>query len=70
MCVDPCISKCGSNAKCEPKNHLAVCTCLPGFDGDARSHCRTSKAFPIARYSRSLLNATLTEVEKEAKTKA
>lgn len=66
QCVDPCISKCGTNARCEPKNHLAVCTCPDGFTGDARASCRQSKTFPIARYSRSLLkgahNETLAEV--------
>jgi hypothetical protein len=65
QCVDPCISKCGSNARCEPKNHLAVCTCPEGYTGDARASCRQSRTFPIARYSRSLLanNATLVEEE-------
>ncbi|XP_070504561.1 neurogenic locus notch homolog protein 3 isoform X3 [Chironomus tepperi] len=71
-CVDPCIGKCGLNAVCSPKNHLAVCTCPNGFSGDAKVSCRQSKAFPIARYSRSLLkhfNETIADIEDNVETK-
>jgi hypothetical protein len=67
-CVDACIGKCGSNAHCEPRNHLAVCTCPDGTKGDAKVSCRTSRTFPVARYSRSLMklfNETIADIEEE-----
>lgn len=47
-CVDPCIGACGSGAACRVINHNAVCTCPPGYTGDATAVCRplpTSKYF-------------------------
>ena len=44
-CVDPC--DCGKNADCTPRNHQGLCTCPPGFTGDAydkRLGCRPCKA--------------------------
>ena len=38
-CVDPCPGSCGQNADCRVYNHNPVCTCLPGFRGDAYSLC-------------------------------
>lgn len=37
FCKDPC--QCGVNAKCEIVDHHAVCTCLPGFEGDPEVVC-------------------------------
>ena len=54
QCVDPCIGKCGSNALCHPKAHLAICTCPTGTTGDASISCRQSKSYPVARYYRNL----------------
>lgn len=39
-CRDPCPGVCGINAQCSVVNHLAVCSCLPGFTGDPFSSCR------------------------------
>lgn len=67
-CVDPCIGKCGHNAQCAAKRHLAVCTCPDGFNGDAKVSCRQSRAFPVARYSRSLLkqlNGTIADIDDD-----
>ncbi|CAH0548908.1 unnamed protein product [Brassicogethes aeneus] len=38
-CQNPCIGQCGVNANCNPRRHLAVCTCPPGFNGDALIQC-------------------------------
>ncbi|XP_014091876.1 adhesive plaque matrix protein 2 [Bactrocera oleae] len=50
QCVNPCIGKCASGATCEPKAHLAVCKCPPGYSGDALVSCRQTRAFPVAKY--------------------
>ncbi|KAI1292053.1 Latent-transforming growth factor beta-binding protein 4 [Halotydeus destructor] len=43
-CVDACRGvTCGSNAQCNAKNHLAICGCKEGFEGNAddlRRGCR------------------------------
>jgi hypothetical protein len=43
-CADPCPNTCGSNAKCNVKNHSPICTCLDGYNGDPFKACsRISK---------------------------
>ncbi|KAF0298054.1 Neurogenic locus notch 3 [Amphibalanus amphitrite] len=38
---NPCIpSPCGSNAQCSERQGAAVCSCLPGYHGDATQGCR------------------------------
>lgn len=39
QCVDPCPGSCGVNARCRVVNHFAVCTCNPGYEGNANSQC-------------------------------
>jgi len=39
-CTSPCTGKCASNANCEVKNHVAVCSCPARYQGDPFSHCR------------------------------
>lgn len=38
-CIDPCIGTCGSNANCEVRNHVPVCSCPRGYKGDPFSYC-------------------------------
>jgi hypothetical protein len=38
-CVDPCPGSCGSYAKCTVVNHNPMCTCFPGYTGDATRGC-------------------------------
>lgn len=38
-CRDPCPGACATFAKCTVVNHNAVCSCLPGYIGDASSSC-------------------------------
>uniref|UniRef100_A0A0K8UI27 Stabilin-2 n=1 Tax=Bactrocera latifrons TaxID=174628 RepID=A0A0K8UI27_BACLA len=38
-CVNPCVGACGLNANCEPKNHVAVCSCPTGYRGDPFTSC-------------------------------
>lgn len=40
QCVNPCAKACGTNAQCDVRNQIAVCTCPAGYTGDATSHCR------------------------------
>lgn len=39
-CINPCSGLCGSNAICTVVNHNAICTCLPGYIGDALTSCQ------------------------------
>lgn len=39
-CRDPCKDLCGSNAECIVTNHVPVCTCFNGYEGDPFSSCR------------------------------
>ncbi|XP_043283202.1 neurogenic locus notch homolog protein 3 [Venturia canescens] len=40
FCQNPCTGKeCASSAKCEARQHIAVCTCLDGTRGDAIYGC-------------------------------
>lgn len=36
-CVDPC--NCGPNADCTVRNHYPICTCKPGYSGNALVDC-------------------------------
>jgi len=38
-CRDPCPGTCGQNAECHVVNHLPVCTCLNGYNGDPFKYC-------------------------------
>ena len=38
-CVDPCPGVCGYHATCHVTNHIAQCTCDPGYTGDAFTAC-------------------------------
>ncbi|CAL8079227.1 unnamed protein product [Orchesella dallaii] len=39
-CVNPCANKCGANAHCDVRNHVAVCSCPPGYTGNPTTGCR------------------------------
>lgn len=39
-CSDPCPGSCGQYAHCRVINHHPVCTCLPGYTGDALTYCQ------------------------------
>jgi len=47
-CSDPCQDVCGSNADCRVIQHAPICSCRPGFTGDAFSRClpMPRKIFP------------------------
>lgn len=38
-CVDPCLGKCGVNARCQVINHNPSCSCSPGYTGDPFFQC-------------------------------
>ena len=39
QCYDPCPGVCGRNAQCDVRNHSPVCSCLPGYQGNALIEC-------------------------------
>lgn len=45
-CRDPCRGVCGQNAECSVVNHIPVCTCERGYQGDPFTGCRLSKFIP------------------------
>ena len=48
-CQDPCQSTtCGVNAECSVDNHIAVCTCRRGYEGDPYSYCEERKEGKLA----------------------
>ncbi|XP_065203537.1 neurogenic locus notch homolog protein 1-like [Planococcus citri] len=38
-CTDPCAGSCSQFAQCHATNHIAICTCPPGYSGDAAVEC-------------------------------
>lgn len=38
-CIDPCVEKCGQNARCHVINHSPICSCLERYTGDPFSRC-------------------------------
>lgn len=38
-CTDPCPSVCGLNAQCTVVNHIPVCNCIAGYEGDPFAGC-------------------------------
>lgn len=42
-CIDPCPGTCGDNAICEVINHIPMCSCPPGMEGNAFIHCVPQK---------------------------
>lgn len=38
-CTDPCPGSCGLNAECHTLNHVAVCTCIENYIGNAFTQC-------------------------------
>ena len=44
-CVSPCPGVCGYNAECNVINHIPVCTCAPGYTGDAFRGCHQIRKY-------------------------
>lgn len=38
-CRDPCPGSCGVNAQCRVMKHIAICSCLEGYTGNAFVQC-------------------------------
>ncbi|XP_060520378.1 neurogenic locus notch homolog protein 1 isoform X2 [Cylas formicarius] len=51
-CQNPCVGQCGTNAECNARNHVAVCTCPSGYQGDALYQCNLNRGTSAARYLR------------------
>lgn len=48
-CISPCVGQCGAGAVCEAKQHLAICKCPEGTDGDALVSCRQTRKYLAQR---------------------
>lgn len=38
-CIDPCPGVCGQNAECSVINHVPMCSCIQGYQGNAFIYC-------------------------------
>ncbi|EDX18440.1 GD17480 [Drosophila simulans] len=38
-CVNPCVGACGIGSNCDARNHVAVCSCPAGYNGDPYHAC-------------------------------
>lgn len=54
-CQDPCLGRCGQNANCQVVNHLPVCSCSDGFQGDPFRFCspKTTRKIDIFEFLRT-----------------
>lgn len=43
-CKDPCPGTCGQNAECVVINHIPMCNCLTGYEGNAFTLCSLVKS--------------------------
>ena len=48
-CVDPCAGVCGLNSDCRVANHIPICSCSEGYNGDPYNLCRP---IPVTSKSR------------------
>lgn len=39
-CRDPCPGSCGAHADCHVRNHSPLCSCKPGYTGEAFTSCQ------------------------------
>jgi len=46
-CIDPCPGTCGINAKCQVISHNPICSCPPGYTGNAFMNCYQIRKFKI-----------------------
>lgn len=56
-CVNPCIGTCDINAECHVVNHSPICSCLPGYIGNALLSCQ--RAPPPSKISINQLSPSL-----------
>jgi hypothetical protein len=49
-CTDPCPGSCGSHALCQVVNHVAQCSCYPGYHGDPYTDCVPVEASEYCMY--------------------
>lgn len=58
-CKDPCPGACGLNARCSVINHIPMCTCVIGFNGDPNHGCqRIMGKFILSSLPLFILNAS------------
>ncbi|KAM7351931.1 LOW QUALITY PROTEIN: uncharacterized protein ACRADG_004633 [Cochliomyia hominivorax] len=63
-CQDPCPGTCGHNAICHVTNHLAICTCYPGYSGDPYSICHQKKQSKALKKNFENINSNQLIIEK------
>lgn len=56
-CIDACrVDNCGVNALCKSFNHQAICTCAPGYTGNAHYECTNIPKTPIEVFTPECFN--------------
>lgn len=59
-CADPCPGSCGLNARCHVINHVSICTCNDGYEGDPFSGCTKKQSQGNVQYKIILIqNVTI-----------
>lgn len=48
-CRDPCPGTCGQNAECDVINHIPICSCPTGYEGDPFTACRIIDRIPDSK---------------------
>lgn len=46
-CQDPCSGSCGFNAECRVQNHIPICTCISGYEGDPFTQCSPKRVVVV-----------------------
>ena len=54
-CVDPCPGLCGINASCRVRNHIPICVCNTGYQGDPFSQCRRITSKTISKFPKNYI---------------
>ena len=55
-CQDPCPGLCGINAYCRVRNHIPICVCNQGYEGDPFSRCTRTTSKCLQNMDNLLLN--------------
>lgn len=58
-CINPCSTSCGVDSECEVRNHVTVCRCPKGYEGDPFVSCTLRSATnTLGRQSQDYCNPT------------
>ena len=61
-CQDPCPGLCGQNAYCRVRNHIPICVCNQGYEGDPFSRCTRITSKCLQNMDNLLLNRFISNI--------